>query len=60
MQTNAQTAERHGPTYKKFDDNGRMIYSRDVYGFETWLEYDEDGNLVFIRHNNGFEWHKEA
>lgn len=36
------------------DENGNIIYTKDISGFEIWKEYDGD-KLIKIRNSDGYE-----
>ena len=36
------------------DENGNIIYTKDMSGFETWKEYDGD-RLIKFRNSDGYE-----
>ena len=44
---------------KKYDENGNLIYEKDIFGYEFWHEYDRNNNNVYSKNSIGMEFWQE-
>ena len=51
----------NGSLYR-YNNNEKIIYYKNSYGFEFWYKYDENGNYIHYKDSNRFEcwkWYDE-
>ena len=41
--------------WKRYDNNGNVIYHKNSNGYESWWDYDENNNLIHHKDSNGDE-----
>ena len=48
----------NGSLYR-YNNNEKIIYTKDPDGFEYWYEYDINGNLIHYKDSDGLEYWKK-
>lgn len=42
---------------KEYDDNGNLIYYKDINGYEYWREYDSENRVIHFKdHEEEYFW----
>ena len=44
---------------KKYDEKNNLIYFKNLFGYERWIEYNENNKKIHSKDNNSLEvWYK--
>jgi YD repeat-containing protein len=53
--TYIKSGHRDYEIWRKYNDQGKLIYCLDSDGDEEWFDYDENGRKVHEKYSNGYE-----